>query len=224
MIDIAGRDRHDHVWIPAELCDIEPGQPYGVLTENQTAQMIRYACNPPKVNAEAITNAGFKSLGFNPTVSPINGFGVSIDPNMAVIPGRELPPPQLSYRVGRPNVRAGSWNILDVKFHRGVTVAGWWVLVIRDGLNMIANPQDPRLQGLVNGFKVKCQNSGMTMPSALPTLIPISLPNPRDDPSRTNAINLIKNTLKDKLTKQKPSFVLVLLEKRDGYIYPALKV
>lgn len=215
------------IWIPAELCDIIAGQPVGKLNDKETAQMIRYACNPPKVNAETIVNQGFPTLGLGPPASPINGFDISIDPNMAVIPARELPPPSLSYKAGKADVMNGSWNILNVKFHRGATVTSWWILVIRDGRGAISGPQDPKLVSLVEGFTAKCKNSGIEMPTGRPRLLVVPLIPPNTDPTRTSAVESIRSKLKDELGGkggQKPSFVLVLLEKRDNYIYPGLKV
>lgn len=231
VIDVAGSNvpagrKHQPVWIPAELCIIESGQPYGKLNDRETAQMIRYACNPPRANAEAIVNQGFPALGLAPVRAPIDGFGVSIDTEMAVIPARELRSPELTYKVGKPSVRDGSWNILDVKFHRGARVTSWWVMVVRDGLQMVSGPQDPNLSGLVEGFAAKCRRSGITMPDGRPRLIPINLPAPQPDPLRSDAINKIRTTIKNALAEkpQKPSFILVLLENRDNFIYPAIKV
>jgi len=224
VIDIGSAKKT--VWIPAELCDIIAGQPLGRLSDKETAQMIRYACNPPRVNAETILGQGFPTLGLNPAASPIGGFGISIDPEMAVIPYRELPPPRLSYRDGKANVNNGSWNILKVKFHRGAAVSNWWLLVVRDGVNKIDGPQDPKLKILVEGFAAKCRSSGMPMPEGRPRLLVVPLPPPHTDPTRTNAVESIRSTLLNELREkrgQKPSFVLVLLEKRDNYIYPGLK-
>jgi hypothetical protein len=225
VIDIGSKKKT--IWVPAELCDILPGQPVGKLNDNETRQMIRFACNRPAVNAQSIIGQGFPTLGLNPVQSPINGFGVSIDSEMAVIPARELLPPRLSYRVGKAEVRNGGWNILDVKFHRGGTVNSWWVLVVRDGYGKVQGPQDPNLASLVEGFARKCKNSGMTMPEGRPRLLPVALPHPNTDPTRANAIQTIRSTLKGALqttNNRKPSFVLVLLENRDNFIYPGLKV
>ncbi|KAG6916362.1 hypothetical protein DXG01_007198 [Tephrocybe rancida] len=225
VVDIGSQKKV--IWVPAELCDILPGQPYGKLNDRETAQMIRYACNPPKFNAEAIVNQGFPVLGLSPVKAPIDGFGVSIDIEMTVIPGRELAPPRLSYKAGKPpNVNNGSWNILDVKFHRGAQVTSWWVVVVRDGTGMISGPDDPKLAALVQGFSMKCQRSGMLMPSGRPRLVAIPLAPERTDPNRTNAIDQIRTTLKNNLNAvqgKKPSFILVLLENRDNFIYPAIK-
>ncbi|KAG6848643.1 hypothetical protein H0H93_015297 [Arthromyces matolae] len=222
VVDIGSQKRV--IWMPAELCYIVPGQAYGSLNDQETAQMIKFACNPPKFNAEAIVNQGFPSLGLSPVKSPISGFGVSIDTDMVVIPGRELPPPRLSYKTGKPNVSNGSWNIMDVKFHRGARVASWWVVVVRDGTNILSGPDDPNLGSLVQRFSQKLSRSGMSVPDGRPRLIPISLPPQRGDPNRVQAIDIIRTTFKKNVAQgQKPSFVLVLLEKRDNFIYPAIK-
>ncbi|KAG6810227.1 hypothetical protein H0H92_012816 [Tricholoma furcatifolium] len=214
------------VWVPAELCDIIPGQPYGKLSDQETAQMIRYACNPPRINAEAIVNSGFPTLGLSPIQTPISGFDITIDTQMASIPGRELPPPRLSYKNKPLSVSNGSWNILDVKFHRGAHVSSWWVMVVRDGMDMISGPSDPNLSELVQGFRGKCERSGIGMPPGRPRLIPVGLPPATNDANRASAIDHIRTTLKNNLVATqglKPSFVLVLLERRDNYIYPAIK-
>jgi len=121
-------------WVPAELCEVEEGNAYrDKLSDRETASMIKVACNIPKVNAEDIVGRGFPLLGLGPTKAPTDGFGISIDTEMAVVPGRELRPPGLTYRVGQARAQNGSWNILDVKFHRGANVSSWWVMVVRDG-------------------------------------------------------------------------------------------
>ncbi|KAG6860668.1 hypothetical protein C0995_008856 [Termitomyces sp. Mi166 len=226
VVDLGSQKKE--IWVPAELCHIVSGQPYGKLNDRETAQMIRYACNPPRVNAEAIVNQGFPKLGLSqPVEQPINEFGISIDVEMAVIPARELAPPRLSYKAGRPpNVNNGSWNILEVKFHRGAQVSSWWVVVVRDGANMISGPDDPRLAALVQGFSMKLGRSGVIMPQGRPRLIPISLSPERNDRNRVEAIDKIRRMFKDNLVQaqgRKPSFVLVLLENSDNYIYPAIK-
>ena len=225
VVDLGSTSRKN--WVPAELCDIEPGNAYrGKLTDKETAQMIRYACNPPKVNADAIVNRGFPSLGLAPVAAPTNGFGISLEPEMAVVPGREFNPPRLTYRAGNAKVQNGSWNILDVKFHRGGTVSSWWVLVVRDGRDVLKGPNDPNLKGLVEGFKEKLKKSGVIMPEGMPKLLPpAKCSNPQQDPGRVEALNNIRQILREASKgAPKPSFILVLLENRDNFIYPGIKV
>lgn len=225
VVDVGSGKRQ--IWIPAELCQIEPGNAYrGKLGDRETAEMIKYACNPPKLNAEHILDRGFPALGFAPLQQPINGFGISVDTKMSEIPGRELPAPKLTYKIGQPRVQNGSWNILDVKFHRGANVSSWWVLVVRDGRNTIQGPEDPNLLGLIEGFRKKLSSSGMTVPTTRPKLLPpAALVNSREDPDRSISIAKIRDILRKAFSESpKPGFVLVLLENRDNYIYPAIKV
>ena len=225
VVDLGSASRKN--WVPAELCDIEPGSAYrGKLTDKETAQMIRYACNPPKINAEAIVVRGFPALGLAPVAPPTNGFGISLDTEMAVVPGREFNPPRLTYRAGNAKVQNGSWNILDVKFHRGSTVSSWWVLVVRDGRDILKGPADPNLKGLVEGFREKLKKSGVTMPEGMPRLLPpAKCPSSQQDPGRAEALNNIRQVLREASRgASKPSFILVLLENRDNFIYPGIKV
>lgn len=215
--------------VPAELCVIAPDVPYlQKLNDNETREMIRVACNPPAVNAEAIIQNGFPKLGLTPATYPahINGFGLDISNEMTAIDARELLPPNLSYKVGRTQAREGSWNILDVQFHKPARVDSWWVLVVRDGrTEPFTGPTDPKLQGLVQGFSKKLAKSGMAVPSQLPNLLVTDqLPPVVNDPSRTHAIDIIRQRIKQELAKfKKPSFILVLLSNRDNFIYPGIK-
>jgi eukaryotic translation initiation factor 2C len=228
VVDIGTAKRPNY--LPAEICEIESGLPYpGKLNESETANMIKHACNPPRVNAESIVHQGLPRLGFtaDTRTTPMTGFDVSVDTEMVHIPARELPAPGLSYRSGKPNVKDGSWNILDVKFQRGVVISSWWVMVVLDGAPAFNGPEDPALVNLVMGFADKCKRSGMVFPEGRPRLIATPrLPRIDTDPSRTAALGMIKKALVDTLVKgnkRKPSFILVLLSGRDNYIYPGIK-
>ncbi|KAF7305402.1 Argonaute-like protein [Mycena chlorophos] len=229
VVDIGPPNKHNY--LPAELCEIEPGQAYrGLLGPNETAQMIKFAANRPRVNAEAITGDGFKLLGLDPLQSPANanGFGVSIDTQMAVVPARELAPPRLAY-AGNNEIRAtaGSWNIMQVRFQRPAAVSGWWVLVVRDGREIVQNgPEDPSLRRLVQNFNAKLQKCGMQVPGTLPKLIPTPPLQAFQDNRRAEAILKIRETITKALAAEngrKPSFILVLLSHTDNFIYPGIK-
>lgn len=193
--------------------------------------MIKVACRRPRENADAIVDIGFPSLGLSPSPnqqqtpssSPLAPFGVEIDQDMAAIPARELPAPSLNYRGNNtPRVSNGSWNILDVKFHRSAQISSWCVLVVRDGRKILDGPNDPNLKSLVEGFARKLTNCGMSVPTNLPPIQAVALLNPsQDDPSRSGSVQMLRETFKK---IKKPGFILVLLEARDNYIYPAIKV
>lgn len=218
-------------YVPAELCSIERGIPYrSKLNDKETAEMIKHACKPPRVNATAIVSEGFPKLGLaGPAAPPASAFGITISTEMAVVPARILPAPQLLYKGSPRTARNGSWNILEVKFHRGARVGAWWVLVVRDGAGLLQGPpNDGALQAIVTEFAEKCRSSGIEMPDGRPRLLVASLPAPAGDSAvRSGALSQIKRQLADTLTEKrgkKPAFILVLLERRDNFIYPGIKV
>ncbi|KAI6005356.1 Piwi domain-containing protein [Pisolithus marmoratus] len=229
VVDLAGKNAKHPIYVPAELCQIGNGQPFrGKLNDVETQKMIRHACNPPADNAHTITGRGLPSLGLNQTNNTVlHNFGIEIDPHMTVIPARELPPPKVNYAAGRPpNVKDGSWNILDVKFQQGATVKSWCVLVVLDGRQPAfgGDPNDQDLTMIWKGFGEKCRRSGMKVEKAPKVIFTPRLPSQAQDPNRQGAIDLIRQTIvknNDKLNK--PSFILVLLSGRDNFIYPGIK-
>ncbi|KAG2110170.1 Piwi domain-containing protein [Suillus cothurnatus] len=231
VVDISGPNSKFSIYVPAELCEIDPGQPFrGRLNERETSNMIRFACNPPKVNADAIIERGLLTLGFTPGTlgsQALSSFGMAVDNNMAVVPGRELPPPRLSYGAGGrpPKINNGSWNIVDVKFHNGGAIKSWWLFVIRekDGRTVFSGADDPILTDIWRGFGEKCLNSGISLGSQ-PVKLAQSLVPRADDPGRQQALDSIRRKIKENISqKGKPSFILVLLSRRDNYIYPGIK-
>lgn len=229
VVDISGPNAKHAICVPPELCEIPPGQPFrGKLDDQQTTLMLRYACKRPSENAQAILNQGFPSLGLTPNNQKLTNFALSVSTNMAGVPFRELPPPHVSYKGGKPpNVNNGSWNILDVKFHGGGSVKTWWILVVTEQYPVFPDgPGDSRLTGLWKGFAGKCQKSGMMgiKPDTPPLLLNVNLVNPANDPGRQQSLNLIKTTIRTNQEKhKKPSFILVILSKRDNFIYPGIK-
>jgi hypothetical protein len=84
----------------------------------------------------------------------------------------------------------------------------------------------PDFKGLIVAFRNKMVSSGMSVPLSPPNLF-AELVNPNTDPNRKESLTIIRNILKSELQKsqgRKPSFILVLLENIDQYIYPGIKV
>jgi eukaryotic translation initiation factor 2C len=224
-----GNDQRQ-IWIPAELCEIVSGIPLrGKLTDIQTSTMLQLACNPPASNAQTIMNEGFQKLGFKSEAlgEPISNFDITISTTMAVIPARLLPPPGVNYRGNRRSaIRDGSWNIMDVNFQRGGNMENWAVLMVLDQQVRLrfTGPNDPDMWNLIQGFRNKCATAGMNAPNGRPRLEAAGPLAPRsdEDPHRQVALNKVKAAV-EKLMNPRPSFILVLLDYRDNYIYPGLK-
>ncbi|KAH6904888.1 QDE2 protein [Coprinopsis sp. MPI-PUGE-AT-0042] len=220
VVDLGNKAKR--LWIPAELCEIEDNCVY-----RDKADIVRLASNPPNVNAEAITNIGFNLLGFKSPNDPITqSFGVDVDPSMAVIPARQLQPPGIQYKGSQPmRTRDASWNITQVKFNVGASVRAWWCLVVkekrrfRDDYNWEGiGGTDPRLRDLVNQLRAKLAQSGMNVPEGPPKLLPVISLDPVAQDHGRRAGEMAKCT-----PQTRPSFMLVLLEGRDKYVYPGIK-
>ncbi|KAL1743810.1 ribonuclease H-like domain-containing protein [Schizophyllum fasciatum] len=229
VVDVAGPQRREPEWLPAELCEIDPKQPFrGKLSDMDTAEMIKYACRPPYENAQTIVDRGLPQLGLSPPgQGALAGFGIDIDPNMAVVPGRVLPPPAIAYRTNRLNARDGSWNILEVKLTRGAQAQRYAVLIVYDQ-NARAKPpsmmspqeraaEQQRVELTMRKFHEKCTRSGIVLPTQKPTFKDVALPS-----DRAQAINVLREAFKGAAVS-KFDFILILLTHRDHHIYPAIK-
>ncbi|OAX43740.1 Piwi-domain-containing protein [Rhizopogon vinicolor AM-OR11-026] len=224
LVDVGGQKKN---YLPAEVCEILPDQPFrGKLTDEHTANMITIACQPPNVNGGAIVNKGLDELGFLHPGSTLTSFGVSIGPEMAVVPGRILPKPGLKYANNvSPSVDdRASWNLRNIRFAVGARLDKWAVLLIGDGnRDEFRGPDDPALGPVINGFMAMCRTSGMNVGKEPPPVVAASLP-PKNgaEPLRNSAITVIRETLTKKL-KSKPDLVLVMLSNGDKNIYEGLK-
>jgi eukaryotic translation initiation factor 2C len=225
IIDVGGPGRPSY--IPAELCDIEPGEPHlGKLGPKETSDMLRVASRKPADNTAIIMESGMQRLGYNPSTPVLNSFRIRVASQMVVVPGRELPPPSVTYGKGTPRVQNGSWNILDVKFHIGARMKNWKVLVVRDSVESLSfkGPQDERLINFIKAFANKCKNSGMDIGTEPPTIKATDqLPSVREDLGRRRALENISRTIESFGEAKNISFILFLLQKKEDYIYPGIK-
>ncbi|KAG7095760.1 hypothetical protein E1B28_006465 [Marasmius oreades] len=225
LVDVGGQKSN---LLPPEVCEILPNQPFkGKLLEEQTASMITVAAKPPNVNGTAIVGKGLDLLGYHggPDKPVMNAFNISIGSQMAVVPGRILPPPGIQYGQGKPQVDdRASWNLRNVKFFKGATLTNWAVLLIRDGngRDEFQGTADPSLKQTIDGFAGMCKTSGMKVPDMPFALLEAHLPrkDPRD-PIRGLAIGAIRTAIMS--LKKRPSFLLVILSNGDKNIYSGLK-
>ena len=122
--------RENPVWIPPELCEVMPGQPFrGKLSDQQTSQMILVAARGPAENARRIANGAQRVIGFQGNNPSLAAFGVGVDSEMIVIKGRILPAPPVTYgKESRFVPTEASWNLKGKEFARPVKVTKWAVL------------------------------------------------------------------------------------------------
>ncbi|KAI0273257.1 ribonuclease H-like domain-containing protein [Russula aff. rugulosa BPL654] len=169
IIDVGGPGRSNY--IPANS------------RPKETSDMLKVASRKPAENTAIIMENGLPRLGYKPSTSVLQSFNIRLASQMAVIPGRELPPPSVTYGKGTPRVQNGSWNILDVKFHHGAKMTNWKVLVVRDGVDAysFSGPRDERLISFIKAFANKCRNSGMEVRRSQKHQLHLCLLQKRDD-------------------------------------------
>jgi eukaryotic translation initiation factor 2C len=223
LVDVGGAEIPPY--LPSEVCEILPGQAFRrKLSDENTAEMIRAACNLPHINADFIMGRGIEKLGFKGPAPPLEALGISIGPQMTVVSGRILRPPGIIYRQGTPVVdERARWNLRDVKFAKGGDLKRWAVLVIKDGCqDEFEGPDDPQLRNLVTDFAIMCRRSGMNVDDAIPQYDAVHLPPKKpEDPIRAQSISAIREVLRK--FSPKPTLVLIILANGDKHVYSAIK-
>ncbi|KAI6131304.1 Piwi-domain-containing protein [Pisolithus thermaeus] len=248
VINVAGKKSPHPVYVPVELCWIADDQLYrGKLEDNEAREMIKFACRKPDDN-RVLIDEGLRLLGFSkPNVTgakqsmPTNvkidnatlgNFDVTVDPYMVDILARVLPCPKLQYGNRRlDNVKDGGWNTLGCKFVRGAVVESWCVLNVKDG-PVQPSTNDLTLESLCKDFEKKCKDCGIVFKGTPMILKTEALPDIQRDAYRRQALAEIHRVIKNWCdanfkrsngNRAKSSFILVLLRRRDNFIYPGIK-
>lgn len=174
--------REDPQYLPMELCNVLPGQPYRrLLNGDQTSEMLKFAARFPNLNGMSIAGTaqapgpGLRLLRLADPAQPdlqsqsVKPFGVSVGTSMITVPGRILITPQIKYSQKTINPRAGSWNCADQKFTKPGKFNRWQVLIINreggrggtlaeDGYNGTSPPAK-----LINDFSGFLKDYGIQM-------------------------------------------------------------
>jgi len=135
-------NREKPVLLPMEVCTVMPGQAVRrMLSGNQTSNMITFAARSPNQNAHFVGTAGLKMFGLEAAeqANTVNPFGLSVNTRMITVPGRILPPPNLSYSGKQKDVapRDGSWNLANKSFIRPGKFDKWAIVELNIG------PEEP---------------------------------------------------------------------------------
>eukprot|EP00842_Homolaphlyctis_polyrhiza_P005960 jgi/Hompol1/6365/HPOL_004951-RA len=119
------------VYLPLEVCEVVEGQRHmRKLNERQTAEMIKFTCQPPHIRSNKISS-GIVLLQQNDNEF-LRDFGVEVDHEMATVSARVLAAPAVSYHPAskEPVItpREGSWNLRDKMVAQGVSLRSWSVI------------------------------------------------------------------------------------------------
>ncbi|KAI9364457.1 Piwi domain-containing protein [Zopfochytrium polystomum] len=169
------------VYLPMEVCEVIPGQRHlRKLNERQTAEMIKFTCQPPHVRSNKIS-AGITILQQRDN-EYLKEFGVQIGHEMAIVNARVLPAPSISYHPAskEPVItpREGAWNLRDKMVAQGVSIRSWSVVAFG------AEQDYPvgAIQKFITLLVQTCEECGVFIQNRQP---PISYANPHGNIEKT---------------------------------------
>ncbi|KAI9729649.1 MAG: hypothetical protein M1818_008452 [Claussenomyces sp. TS43310] len=231
VVNVGNRQRPSY--LPAEACRVLPGQPMGgKLSPDQTRRMIEFACRPPKANADFIVGPGKDVLGLSrsPT-NAVNQYGLSVGQSLITVAARILTPPRIQYldlkmKPKTVNPTFGSWNMLDIKFHKsGRKIDPWTFVWIRSDRRTNQGFQtDNEVLATVRKFVEFMQRTGIDIgPPISADIVPRTLHLVDNDEQTNNSnIGLMFHDMIERL-KNKLKFVLFILPYNDAAIYRKIK-
>ncbi|KAL5610456.1 hypothetical protein FOBRF1_006573 [Fusarium oxysporum] len=159
-------NRDNPMYLPAEVCVVLPGQPSkSKLNGSQAQQMIRHAVRKPWENAKSIYSEGVQTVGLDENTNVLlRSFSLKITPGLIKVPGRILFGPKVIYKNNKAaDLRFGTWNMSDVRFNIGASLAKWSYLMISiPGIRDSFDQQSSR--AVMNEFQVNASNFIQTIP------------------------------------------------------------
>ena len=206
-------------YLPMEVCIIMPGQSSPAkLDPEQTASMIRVAVRPPDVNAKAIAEDSWNTVGLSPQTNlQMRQYGIKISAKMITVPGRVLSHPQVKYKNNAvPSMFPASWNQQDqrrqtAKFNASGSMGSWGAAMIAMGNMPYAFNSSGQLNSTVADFQKTLIAHGINAPAPQDSQI-IRIDNP-DDPRLDEALT----------AKSLPSLLLVILPVKQAPLYNRIK-
>ncbi|OAG10813.1 eukaryotic translation initiation factor 2C 2 [Paraphaeosphaeria sporulosa] len=158
-------NRQNPMYLPAEVCTVIPGQPSKAkLDSRQTQEMIKHAVRKPWENAASIVQQGIQTVGLDEKSNILlKSFSLQITPGLVKVPGRVLNGPKVIYKGNKPTeTRFGSWNMINIKFNTGATIADkkWSFMMItwQGGRDPFEKPQ---LEAVMHEFRQGLITIGM---------------------------------------------------------------
>lgn len=224
-------NRQNPRYLPAEVCEVIPGQPVGSkLNSAQTSSMIKFACRTPGLNAQSISDAGRKVLGLDEDQSAgLEKLGLHIERDLITVQARILQPPQIKYS-GQNQAQAkvvnpsnGGWNMIGSKFNKSSSISNWSYVEIMNGSSYWKDPNSlvQIVKNLVTHLREKTGLNIAKDPSIRPGVVTIKR---RFDAEQANN-KAIEDCLShySKQGSKYPLFLLIVLPFYDGPIYSTVK-
>ncbi|KAG9292083.1 hypothetical protein G9A89_017983 [Geosiphon pyriformis] len=204
------------IFLPMEVCEVIEGQRHiRKLNEKQTADMIKFTCQPPHIRANKIKQ-GLDTLNYREN-EYMQQFGMTVSNEMTIVNARVLPPPTIQYhpssREATLQPRDGAWTLRDKKMATGATLSSWAVLVF--------GPEGKFPKQVVENFirelVITAQDIGMNILNKTPPIL------------HANQQAVTEDSLKQawvqagNASKAQPQLILCILPTRTGDLYGQVK-
>ncbi|OQE42916.1 hypothetical protein PENCOP_c003G05851 [Penicillium coprophilum] len=214
VVNVGTRERP--VYLPMEVCEVVPGQPYKpdpatILRQN----MIKFSCRQPPQNYASIMSEGLDIMGISGDHT--KALGIKSSSQMITVPARILNPPNLLYGAKKTaSPRNGSWNLVNTRFAQGAQITKWTCFSIRKKATNGTKDSftDPDTQ--MDAFYRKLRDHGLSLPPPSKPYLSVILGS-TDDENR----NIIRGSFK-KFAGVFP-FVVILLPGTEGKIFDFVK-
>ncbi|EKV07112.1 Argonaute/Dicer protein, PAZ [Penicillium digitatum] len=213
VVNVGTLDRP--VYLPAEVCEVLPGQPFRPEPSTiQRQNMINFSCRKPPQNYASIMNEGLDILGISK--GHTKAVGIKPGKEMITVPARILNPPNLLYGGKKTtNPRNGSWNLINTKFSQGASIGKWTCLWLRKRGNedkeLLLNPDSA-----MDAFYRKMRDHGLSLPAPSKPYLQVRL-GPDDRENRELIKDVFKKIMKEFI------FLVVLLPTTEGKIFDYVK-
>ncbi|KAF9112449.1 Eukaryotic translation initiation factor 2C [Mortierella sp. AM989] len=156
--------------LPLEVCNVIEGQRYTKkLDERQTADMIKFASQPPPTRLNNIRE-GINFLNYEENEF-INDFGMKISKETVNVKARMLQPPTIQYHMTSREAsfipRNGSWDLRNKKVSKGATLGSWGVIIFGSEREV----PDSQIKNFIRELVIVCTDTGMSIPNKTPPFV-----------------------------------------------------
>ncbi|KAJ5698606.1 hypothetical protein N7462_000611 [Penicillium macrosclerotiorum] len=211
--------RENPVYLPVEVCEVEPGQPVGTkLSPSQTSNMLGFAVigRNPAENAQSIVTKGVGVLGVGqPLNATLSAFGIKVSNELLTVQGRILPAPRVLYAKQKQiTTMNGSWNMREIKFSKPVTMKKWAYLYVNHNSARKGFQNDNHLRECLGEFPEVLQSMGVD--AAAPSTGTYVELNGHDDAFK------IEEAVRH-LQQSQPQLILGILYAKDTQVYNIIK-
>ncbi|KAK0448292.1 argonaute-like protein [Desarmillaria tabescens] len=220
---LSTQDAENAVIVPAELCDVVPGQMFKKrLPSDLTSDAVSFGTIPPDRRLQSIRGLGRSNelqspiVGYNHSAHIVEaGMSVSTDP--LTITGVILRPPKLKTDGGNTehSVQNGAWNYNKVGFVKPAKLESWFFVNL-DHMHISNDVRDSKARDL--GARCASLGKKIGRPSCL-TLNPWNIVNELDDQMTA----YVKHQQERGVQKPKVDLILVILPPKSDDVRHAVK-